>query len=118
MSSFNENQKNSRRKFLKTGSLLGLASLLSPIEMLSTPKKQKAERNESHQSKNLKITLLFTSDIHGQLLPHDEFFWENESAVYKKRGGLSHLKTMIEFYRKAKSSHTILFLFSTTSNMT
>ena len=41
-----------------------------------------------------KITLLQTADIHAQLYTHDEFFLENNKAVYKKRGGFAVLKTM------------------------
>lgn len=70
------------------------------------------ERDASPKAREVadarKITLLYTTDIHGQLLPHDEFFWENERPVYKKRGGLAHLKTMIEHYRKQNPGRTIL----------
>ena len=109
MSSSKQDMKSSRRKFLKTGSLLGLASLLSPAELLSSQNKKSetGSPKPTHPAKT-KITLLYTADIHGQLLTHDEFFWENEKAVYKKRGGLAHLKTMIEHYRSQDPAHTIL----------
>ncbi|MBL7924405.1 MAG: bifunctional metallophosphatase/5'-nucleotidase, partial [Bacteroidia bacterium] len=56
----------------------------------------------------VKITLLYTSDIHAQLHTHDEFFWENNQAVYRKRGGLAVLKTMINTYRDRDPDRTIL----------
>lgn len=52
-----------------------------------------------YQGKVDRITLLHTSDIHAQLNTHDEFFWENGQAVYKKRGGLAVLKTMLNTLR-------------------
>jgi S-sulfosulfanyl-L-cysteine sulfohydrolase len=110
MSSSEKEQESSRRKFLKTGSVLGLASLLSPVELISSPDKThpgKSSSNPTHDA-GKKITILYTSDIHGQLFTHDEFFWENGSAVYKKRGGLSHLKTMIEQFRQADPANTLL----------
>jgi 5'-nucleotidase len=38
-----------------------------------------------------RFTILHTTDIHGQLDIHQEFFWENGQAVYKKRGGFATL---------------------------
>src|SRR5688572_3997798 len=47
-----------------------------------------------------RFTILHTSDIHGQLDIHDEFFMENGKPVYKKRGGFATLKTMVTELRK------------------
>lgn len=41
-----------------------------------------------------RFTILHTSDIHGQLDIHDEFFYENGKPVYKKRVGFATLQTM------------------------
>jgi 2',3'-cyclic-nucleotide 2'-phosphodiesterase (5'-nucleotidase family) len=46
--------------------------------------------------------------LHAQLHTHDEFFWENEKAVYKKRGGLAVLKTMVDSLR-AQHPQNILY---------
>ncbi len=55
-----------------------------------------------------RFTILHTSDIHGQLDIHDEFFWENGKPVYKKRGGFATLKTMVEELRKQNPLNTLL----------
>ncbi len=55
-----------------------------------------------------RFTILHTADLHGQLDIHDEFFWENGKAVYKKRGGFATLKTMIEALKKDNPLNTLL----------
>ena len=55
-----------------------------------------------------RFTILHTSDIHGQLDIHDEFFWENGKPVYKKRGGFATLKTMLDELRKENPLNTLL----------
>ncbi len=60
------------------------------------------------KGKAQRFTILHTSDIHGQLDVHDEFFWENGKAVYKKRGGFATLKTMLDELRKENPLNTLL----------
>ncbi len=90
-----------RRDFLKRSALAGLASAL-PISFGASA----AEKNTAANANRL--SLLITADLHAQLNAHDEFFWENGQAVYRKRGGLSHLKTMIDRLRAQNPSHTLL----------
>jgi len=56
----------------------------------------------------LKITILQTADIHGQLDPHPELFWENEEIVFKERGGLANIKTLFDVERKKNPDNTII----------
>jgi 2',3'-cyclic-nucleotide 2'-phosphodiesterase (5'-nucleotidase family) len=112
-----KNNKNlsdeNRRNFLKKSAIIGLASLLNPMsEVIATNTREVDSEEDSYQKQksNEKIvTILITTDIHSQLFSHDEFFWENNQAVYKKRGGMAVLKTMIEFYRKQNPENTILY---------
>ncbi len=60
------------------------------------------------KGKAQRFTILHTSDIHGQLDVHDEFFWENGKPVFKKRGGFAHLKTMVDELRKQNPLNTLL----------
>lgn len=58
--------------------------------------------------KATKFTILHTADIHAQLHTHDEFFFENGKAVYRKRGGFGVLKTMIDQLRADNPDNTIV----------
>jgi sulfur-oxidizing protein SoxB len=60
------------------------------------------------KGKAQRFTILHTSDIHGQLDIHDEFFWKNGKPVYKKRGGFATLKTMLDELRKQNPLNTLL----------
>jgi 2',3'-cyclic-nucleotide 2'-phosphodiesterase (5'-nucleotidase family) len=112
-----KNNKNlsdeNRRNFLKKSAIIGLASLLNPMsEVIATNTREVDSEEDSYlkQKSNEKIvTILITTDIHSQLFTHDEFFWENNQAVYKKRGGMAVLKTMVEHYRKQNPTQTILY---------
>jgi sulfur-oxidizing protein SoxB len=55
-----------------------------------------------------RFTILHTSDIHGQLDIHDEFFWENGKPVYKKRGGFATLQTLIKELKKQNPENTLV----------
>ena len=96
---------NSRREFLKRSALAGigttLAAVTGPLEA------QAVNKSDSSNSSPNRFTILYTSDIHAQLHTHDEFFWENNKPVYRKRGGLAVLKTMIDHFRK-QHSNTLL----------
>ena len=66
-------------------------------------KSQSVKKGRANQ-----ITLLHTSDIHGQVNVHDEFFWRNEQPYFEKRGGFAHLKTLIEEVRKQNPNTLLL----------
>jgi S-sulfosulfanyl-L-cysteine sulfohydrolase len=103
----------SRRGFLKNLSLTG--AMLTGIPQVAgaisgDPSREKEWEKSSvlRQGKIKKITLLHTADIHSQLYTHDEFFWENGGPVYKKRGGLAVLKTMINALRSKNPGNTLV----------
>lgn len=106
---------NSRRGFLKATALAGIGTALSPTlaaaEVSGKGKKHQKDQQSSQASApgSSTISLLITTDIHGQLFTHDEFFWEGGKPVYRKRGGLAVLKTMINHYRSQNPENTILY---------
>src|SRR4051794_12975116 len=108
-----EAEENSRRNFLKLATTVGLGFSLIPAVMGSTAQEEGKEReidgnNAIKKGKAKKITFLHTADIHGQLMTHDEFFLEKGEVIYKKRGGLANLKTLVTHYRKQNPENTLL----------
>lgn len=103
-----------RRSFLKKLGTLGAGfGMISaaPIEVMA------AERTASSAGEDLfeppskfKLTILQTTDVHCQVHPHDELFWENEQTVFRQTGGYAHLATYLE---KARKKHEHLFLVDT-----
>jgi 2',3'-cyclic-nucleotide 2'-phosphodiesterase (5'-nucleotidase family) len=94
--------KPNRRNFLKNAALLSWSVPASfvgnDIQQLSNEFSKAGQLSEQDTADS--FTLLITTDIHAQLHTHDEFFWQHGKAVYKKRGGLAVLKTMIDRLRK------------------
>ena len=80
-----------RRKFLEAGAAAGIGLGLG------------ARRRQAQH-----LTILHTSDMHAQLEVHDEFFWEDGRAVFKKRGGFATLRTMITAIRKEARGTVLL----------
>jgi sulfur-oxidizing protein SoxB len=102
-----------RRDFLKKASALTLGTFVSPL-LTHAALGDEVHLHEINASANVKkgkatvATILHTADIHAQLYTHDEFFVENGQVVYKKRGGLAVLKTMLNSIRKKNPTNTIL----------
>jgi len=87
-----------RRDFLRAGAAAGLG--------LGLPELVRGARGRGGQAQHL--TILHTADIHGQLEVHDEFFWEDGRAVFRKRGGFATLRTMVNAIRKASRGTVLL----------
>ena len=107
-----KNKNADRRSFLKNAALLGIsvpASLaLSNNASASEPFPVDISNGDDKiiQKKN-EFSVFITTDLHAQIHTHDEFFWENNEAVYRKRGGLAVLKTMIDSLRKQHPNHIL-----------
>ena len=101
-----------RRDFLKKSALVGLAAVFNPVTSFAAENQLLTSTgllDVNTDSASQTITVLITTDIHSQLNTHDEFFWENNQAVYKKRGGLAVLKTMIDSFRIKNPNNTIVY---------
>ena len=107
-----KNKNADRRSFLRNAAFLGIgvpASLaISNNVSASEPLLVDATDVDDKiiQKKN-EFSILITTDLHAQIHTHDEFFWENNEAVYRKRGGLAVLKTMIDSLRKQHPNHIL-----------
>ena len=101
--------QHSRRDFLRKSALLGLSAGIAPFAFSKPEETDKPEATSPLTDvPTSTITILYTADIHAQLNTHDEFFWEEGKAVYRKRGGLATLKSMIDTLRKTNPYGTLL----------
>ncbi|HMK02692.1 MAG TPA: bifunctional metallophosphatase/5'-nucleotidase [Ferruginibacter sp.] len=100
--------ENRRREFLKKLGALGGAGLLSSAPLLSIAENNKTdEGGEDGENASFTISILQTTDVHCQVHPHDELFWENDKAVFRQTGGYAHVATYLQ-QERAKNPHTFL----------
>ncbi|WP_225035710.1 bifunctional metallophosphatase/5'-nucleotidase [Winogradskyella sp. SM1960] len=97
--------KNYNKNILKTVFLLGILAITASCK--SEKKNQIADDNTT-KGDTLRITILQTADIHGQLDTHPELFWENDKIEFKNRGGLANIKTLFDREREANPNKTII----------
>lgn len=96
--------QNNRRNFIKNAAVLGMGvpAAIGPVSAAfasdANTEHTNANAGTSKQAPN-QFSIFITTDLHAQIHTHDEFFWENEKPIYKKRGGLAVLKTMIDALR-------------------
>ena len=93
--------RNTRRNFLKYSTLAGLGIAVNPFAATSKENKMTEDGKQIWLKKGQQIvSLLQTTDVHCQLHPHDELFWENEKPVFRKAGGYANLGTYFDIARK------------------
>jgi S-sulfosulfanyl-L-cysteine sulfohydrolase len=105
--------QNNRRKFLRNSLLASIGTGLAPLanaqhgrDMLNDlDNNTSADEILTPQSGT--ITLLQTTDVHCQIHPHDELFWEDGKAVFRKTAGYAQLATMFAKIRK-QNPHTFI----------
>lgn len=91
-----------RREFIKKMSLAGVsAGLLQPLSALAgNSHAEENPLNITEEGKPTVINILQTTDVHCQVHPHDELFWENGKSVFRKTGGYAQLATYLKQERK------------------
>ena len=96
-----------RRKFLQHTLLGGIGLGLTPVAAIAENKTAEQNtplsKNDLFEEKNVgkkTITLLQTTDVHCQVHPHDELFWENNQTVFRKTAGYAQLATLFDDARK------------------
>ena len=93
--------ENNRRGFLKQISTMGAGAALATATPLLAATKEHTQNDDSvMDEKPFTISILQTTDVHCQIHPHDELFWENNKAVFRKTGGYAQLATFLKKERK------------------
>ncbi|HEX2682657.1 MAG TPA: 5'-nucleotidase C-terminal domain-containing protein, partial [Ferruginibacter sp.] len=89
---------NHRREFIKKLSAIGGAGLLAstPIASIASNELNDEKVGAVSSDQPFTISILQTTDVHCQVHPHDELFWEHDKAVFRKTGGYAHLATWLE----------------------
>jgi len=104
----------SRRNFLMYSTLAGLGVSINPMSGILQEEKKNTKGNEASPLKPKKgqqiVTLLQTTDVHCQLHPHDELFWENDKISFRTVGGYAHLATL---FREMKANNPNTFIVDT-----
>ncbi len=104
---------NNRRSFLKkigaAGTVAGVSSL-TPILVSALPSEMTNNNTTFEKDKTYTLDILQTTDVHCQVHPHDELFWENDKAVFRRTGGYPQMAT---YFKKARKSNPDTFIIDT-----
>jgi sulfur-oxidizing protein SoxB len=107
-----ERHRRDRRDFLRWCGSVGIGAGLGPaIAFWLQGRADAAAQARSaavQAGKAQRITILHTTDIHAQLEIHDEFFYEQGRAVFRRRGGFATLCTMIDSLRRDNPENTLV----------
>lgn len=102
-----------RRSFLKKAGVAGALAGWTGIQpsVLNARDQYTNTQTASYEAgKTYSINILQTTDVHCQVHPHDEFFWENEQPVFRKAGGYAHMAT---FFKKERQANPDTFILDT-----
>jgi sulfur-oxidizing protein SoxB len=83
--------------------VLGLgANAIAPISALASNTKEETTANPVSAISPAKttISILQTTDVHCQIHPHDELFWENGKTSFRKTGGYAYMATLLKQLKK------------------
>ena len=105
------NIKNNRREFLKTLTAIGAGTGLIGGKSLLAVEANDHKESQGDLTKGMTtVTILQTTDIHCQLHPHDELYWENNQSVFRKAGGYAYLST---YFKKQRQLNKNTFIIDT-----
>lgn len=114
-----------RRSFLRNTLLAGFGAGLGPFTFTSEASRSTSEASfNASEVSDMKgdasdvsdvggdasdvLSILQTTDVHCQIHPHDELFWENDQMVFRKTAGYAHLATLFEQTRKSNPNTFII----------
>ena len=100
-----------RRKFLRNALLAGVSTGFVPLSNIahasSSIPEEVAQEGMPNAPQSGTLTLLQTTDVHCQVHPHDELFWENDKAVFRTTAGYANIATLFDKARK-KNPNTFI----------
>jgi 2',3'-cyclic-nucleotide 2'-phosphodiesterase (5'-nucleotidase family) len=102
---------NNRRNFIKNIGALGISiPFVAPISGFASEKEYQEIENQDLVNNNLPqtISILQTTDVHCQIHPHDELFWEDNKVVFRKTGGYAYMATMLNDLKKKNPNTYII----------
>ena len=101
-----------RRHFIKQiTSLATGAGLVTTAPVVATAQKLPCGKNvDIADDKTFTISILQTTDVHCQVHPHDELFWENNQPVFRKTGGYAQLAA---YFKKERKENPNTFIIDT-----
>lgn len=103
--------ENNRRGFLKKVGAIGAGTALATVNPMLSFADENAENTLNQDSDSeFTISILQTTDVHCQIHPHDELFWENGQSVFRKAGGYAHLAS---YLKKEKKNNPDTFIIDT-----
>jgi len=103
--------ENNRRNFLKQLSKMSAgAALITATPLLAAAEEVTGNDSIVMDDKPFTIAVLQTTDVHCQVHPHDELFWENNKSVFRQTGGYAHLAT---YFKKERKKNPDTFLIDT-----
>jgi len=89
-----------RRNFIKNMGAIGGTSLLATNPLLAEIANSNQPISSEVTKGTFEVSILQTTDVHCQIHPHDELFWENNKMVFRKTGGYAQLATWLKKERK------------------
>jgi sulfur-oxidizing protein SoxB len=102
-----------RRDFIKQIGILGASTGLVgtvPMPDVLYPESEEKTVDDFASDKPFVLNILQTTDVHCQLHPHDELFWENNQSVFRKTGGYAYLAT---YFKNERSRNPNTFILDT-----
>ncbi|MFN3529443.1 MAG: bifunctional metallophosphatase/5'-nucleotidase [Bacteroidia bacterium] len=100
---------NNRRDFLKKVGAVGLGlPVLSPAFGFAHAQSLPAQAKTNEKDEAVWLNIIQTTDVHCQIHPHDELFWENDKAVFRQTGGYAYMSTYFKQERAANKNTFII----------
>lgn len=101
--------ENNRRGFIRKMGAIGAGAALVSADPLWAIANEASDSSINAVNKGeFTLSILQTTDVHCQVHPHDELFWENDRAVFRKTGGYAHLATYLKQEKKRNPNTFII----------